>query len=109
MDETMEMLRKNDLQILDGSNEIPDSGKWVYFLAGQGALFLKEDRSGGEMKSKPVIMEHFNTVHTSFVVNFTFNRRIDKFKKRASALVSLKVSRPKQYLREALCLICFHE
>lgn len=28
------------------------------------------------MKSKPVVMEHFNTVHTSFVVNFTFTNNI---------------------------------
>ena len=28
------------------------------------------------MKSKPIVMEHFNTVHTSFVVNFTFTNNI---------------------------------
>ena len=28
------------------------------------------------MKSKPVVMEHFSTVHTSFVVNFTFTNNI---------------------------------
>ena len=26
------------------------------------------------MKSKPVVMEHFSTVHTSFVVDFTFTK-----------------------------------
>ena len=24
------------------------------------------------MKSKPVVMEHFSTIHTSFIVDFTF-------------------------------------
>ena len=28
------------------------------------------------MKSKPVIMDHFSTVHTSFVVDFTFDNNI---------------------------------
>lgn len=28
------------------------------------------------MKSKPIIMEHFSTVHTSFVVDFTFTNNI---------------------------------
>ncbi len=28
------------------------------------------------MKSKPVIMEHFSTVHSSFIVNFTFKNNI---------------------------------
>lgn len=28
------------------------------------------------MKSKPVVMEHFSTVHTSFIVNFTFSNNI---------------------------------
>lgn len=28
------------------------------------------------MKSKPVVMEHFQTVHTSYVVNFTFTSNI---------------------------------
>ena len=26
------------------------------------------------MKSKPVVMEHFSTVHTSFMVDFTFTK-----------------------------------
>lgn len=28
------------------------------------------------MKSKPVVMEHFSTVHTSFIVNLTFTNNI---------------------------------
>lgn len=28
------------------------------------------------MKSKPIVMDHFSTVHTSFVVNFTFTNNI---------------------------------
>lgn len=28
------------------------------------------------MKSKPIVMEHFSTVHTSFIVNFTFTNNI---------------------------------
>lgn len=28
------------------------------------------------MKSKPVVMDHFFTIHTSFVVNFTFTNNI---------------------------------
>jgi predicted ATP-binding protein involved in virulence len=28
------------------------------------------------MKSKPVVMDHFSTVHTSFVVDFTFTNNI---------------------------------
>ena len=28
------------------------------------------------MKSRPIIMEHFSTVHTSFVVDFTFTNNI---------------------------------
>lgn len=28
------------------------------------------------MKSKPVVMDHFSTVHTSFIVNFTFTNNI---------------------------------
>ncbi|MCM1025766.1 MAG: ABC transporter ATP-binding protein [Roseburia sp.] len=28
------------------------------------------------MKSKPIIMEHFSTVHTSFVINFTFTNNL---------------------------------
>ena len=28
------------------------------------------------MKSKPIVMEHFSTVHSSFIVNFTFNNNI---------------------------------
>lgn len=28
------------------------------------------------MKSKPVVMKHFSTVHTSFVVDFTFTNNI---------------------------------
>lgn len=28
------------------------------------------------MKSRPIVMEHFSTVHTSFIVNFTFSNNI---------------------------------
>lgn len=28
------------------------------------------------MKSKPIVMKHFSTVHTSFVVDFTFTNNI---------------------------------
>ncbi len=28
------------------------------------------------MNSKPIVMEHFSTVHTSFVVDFTFTNNI---------------------------------
>ena len=28
------------------------------------------------MKSKPIVMEHFSTVHTSFIVNFNFTNNI---------------------------------
>ena len=28
------------------------------------------------MKSKPVVMEHFSTVHSSFIVDFTFKNNI---------------------------------
>lgn len=28
------------------------------------------------MKSKPIVMEHFSTVHTSFIVDFTFKNNI---------------------------------
>ncbi len=28
------------------------------------------------MKSKPIVMEHFSTVHTSFIVNFEFTNNI---------------------------------
>lgn len=28
------------------------------------------------MKSKPVVMDHFSTVHTSYVINFTFTNNI---------------------------------
>ena len=28
------------------------------------------------MKSKPIVMEHFSTVHTSFIVNFDFTNNI---------------------------------
>lgn len=28
------------------------------------------------MKSKPIVMEHFSTVHTSFIVDFTFTNNI---------------------------------
>lgn len=28
------------------------------------------------MKSKPVVMDHFSTVHTSFIVDFTFSNNI---------------------------------
>lgn len=28
------------------------------------------------MKSKPIVMEHFSTVHTSFIVDFTFTNDI---------------------------------
>ena len=28
------------------------------------------------MKSKPIVMEHFSTVHTSFVFNFDFTNNI---------------------------------
>ena len=28
------------------------------------------------MKSKPVVMEHFSTIHTSFIVDFTFTNNI---------------------------------
>ena len=28
------------------------------------------------MKSKPIVMEHFSTVHTSFIINFTFTNNI---------------------------------
>lgn len=28
------------------------------------------------MKSKPIVMEHFSTIHTSFVVDFTFHNNI---------------------------------
>lgn len=28
------------------------------------------------MKSKPIVMEHFSTVHTSFIVDFTFKTNI---------------------------------
>lgn len=28
------------------------------------------------MKSRPVVMDHFSTVHTSFIVNFTFTNNI---------------------------------
>ena len=28
------------------------------------------------MKSKPIVMDHFSTVHSSFLVNFTFKNNI---------------------------------
>ena len=28
------------------------------------------------MKSKPIVMEHFSTVHTSYIVNFEFTNNI---------------------------------
>lgn len=28
------------------------------------------------MKSKPIVMEHFSTIHTSFVVDFTFHNNV---------------------------------
>ena len=28
------------------------------------------------MKSKPVVMEHFSTIHTSFIVDFTFTNNL---------------------------------
>lgn len=28
------------------------------------------------MKSKPIVMEHFSTVHTAYIVNFTFTNNI---------------------------------
>lgn len=28
------------------------------------------------MKSKPIIMDHFSTVHTSFIINFTFTNNL---------------------------------
>lgn len=28
------------------------------------------------MKSKPIVMDHFSTVHTSYVVNFKFTNNI---------------------------------
>lgn len=28
------------------------------------------------MKSKPIVMEHFSTIHTSFIVNFVFTNNI---------------------------------
>lgn len=28
------------------------------------------------MKTKPIVMEHFSTVHTSFIVNFTFTNNL---------------------------------
>ncbi len=28
------------------------------------------------MKSKPIVMEHFRTVHTSYIINFTFTNNI---------------------------------
>ena len=28
------------------------------------------------MKSKPIVMEHFSTVHTSYIVNFDFTNNI---------------------------------
>lgn len=32
MDETIEMLEKNNIEILDGPNEIPGSERWIYFM-----------------------------------------------------------------------------
>ena len=37
---------------------------------------MKNLRSGGIMKSKPIVMDHFSTVHTSFVLNFDFTNNI---------------------------------
>ena len=28
------------------------------------------------MKSKPVVMEHFSTIHTAFIVDFTFTNNL---------------------------------
>ena len=28
------------------------------------------------MKSKPVVMDHFSTVHTSYIINFDFTNNI---------------------------------
>lgn len=28
------------------------------------------------MKSKPIVMEHFSTIHTSFLINFTFTNNL---------------------------------
>jgi len=28
------------------------------------------------MKSKPIVMEHFSTIHTSYIINFTFTNNI---------------------------------
>lgn len=28
------------------------------------------------MKSKPIVMEHFSTVHTSYILNFNFTNNI---------------------------------
>lgn len=32
MDAVMKMLKENEITILDGPNEIPDSERWVYFM-----------------------------------------------------------------------------
>ena len=32
MDETIEMLEKNNIEILNGPNEIPGSERWIYFM-----------------------------------------------------------------------------
>lgn len=37
---------------------------------------MKNRRSGSIMKSKPIVMDHFSTVHTSFVLNFDFTNNI---------------------------------
>ena len=29
------------------------------------------------MKSKPIVMEHFSTVHTSYILNFNFTNNIN--------------------------------
>ena len=36
MDEVISMLKKNDIRILDGPNEIPGSERWIYFTDPDG-------------------------------------------------------------------------
>ena len=54
------------------------------------------------MKSKPIVMEHFSTVHTSYILNFDFTNNITILTGLSASGNSVKTSTEKRENRTAI-------
>lgn len=60
------------------------------------------------MKSKPVVMEHFSTVHTSYILNFTFTNNITILTGSSATGKSMSFSFMKECMAVSTDILCLN-